>query len=125
VRGFGSLDSESKGWNFRFDRWNWGTVKDLGGVIRWGMDTSKVRAHAEQIRALPDSDQQALAQEALPVLLSARAGLEALNRALTTLSDRELDSLFERARAQSDLPETAAAALIGEAVFAVRAQSRS
>jgi hypothetical protein len=95
------------------------------GVVRWGMATSKVRALAEQIRALPDADQQALAQEVLPVLLSTRAGLEAIDRALTTLSDEELDALIERARAQADLPETTAAAVIGEAVRAVRAKSRS
>jgi len=95
------------------------------GVVRWGMATSKVRSLAEEIRALPDDDRQALAQEVLPVLLSTRAGLEAIDRALTTLSDEELDALIERARAQADLPETAAAAVIGEAVRAVRAQSRS
>ena len=94
-------------------------------VVRWGMATSKVRALAEQIRALPDADQQALAQEVLPVLLGTRAGLEAIDRALTTFSDEEIDALIERARAQADLPETAAAAVIGEAVRAVRAQSRS
>lgn len=89
------------------------------------MATSKVRALAEQIWALPDADQQALEQEVLPVLLGTRAGLEAIDRALTTLSDEELDSLIERARAQADLPETAVATVIGEAVRAVRAQSRS
>jgi len=94
------------------------------GVVRWGMATSKVRSLAEEIRALPDDDRQALAQEVLPVLLSTRAGLEAIDRALATLSDEELDALIERARAQSDLPETTAAAVIGEAVRAVRAQSR-
>jgi hypothetical protein len=41
---------------------------------------------------------------------------EAINRALTTLSDEELDALIERARAQADLPDTTAAAVIGEAV---------
>ena len=89
------------------------------------MAASNVRALAEQIRALPDADQQALAQEVLPVLLSTRAGLEAIDRALTTLSDEELDSPIARARVQADLPETAAAAVIGEAVRAVWAQSRS
>ena len=89
------------------------------------MATSTVRSLVEQIRALPDGDRQALAQEILPVLLSTRAGLEAIDLALTTLSDEELDALIERARAQADLSETAAAAVIGEAVRAVRAQSRS
>ena len=89
------------------------------------MATSKVRALAEQIRALPGADQQALAQEVLPVLLSTRAGLEAIDRALTALSDEELDALIERARAQADLPDTTAAAVIGEAVRAVRAQTCS
>jgi hypothetical protein len=89
------------------------------------MAASNVRAFAEQIRALPDANQQELAQEVLPVLLSTRAGVEAIDRALTTLSDEELDALIERARAQADLPDTTAAAVIGEAVRAVRAQSRS
>lgn len=80
---------------------------------------------ASNVRALPDADQQALAQEVLPVLLSTRDGLEAIDRALKTLSDEELDALIERARAQADLPETAAAAVIGEAVRAGRAQRRS
>jgi hypothetical protein len=94
-------------------------------VLEWDMASSKIRSLAEQIRALPDDDRQALAQEVLPVLLGTRASLEAIGRALTTLSDEELDMLIERARAQADLPETAAAAVIGEAVRAVRAQSRS
>jgi hypothetical protein len=84
--------------------------------------TSTVRSLAEQIRALPDGDRQALAQE---VLLGTRAGLEAIDRALTTLSDEELDALLERARAKADRPETTAAAVIGEAIRAVWAQSRS
>ena len=89
------------------------------------MATSKVRALAEQIRALPEDDREALAEEVLPVLLGTRAGLEEIDRALTTFSDDELDALIERARTQADLPETTAAAVIGEAVRAVRAQSRS
>lgn len=94
-------------------------------VVERSMATSKVRSLAEQIRALRADDQQALAQEVLPILLGTRAGVEAIDRALTTLSDEELDALIERARAQADLPETAAATVIGEAVRAVRAQSRS
>ena len=44
----------------------------------------------------------------------------------TPLSDEELDALVERARARGrDLPEEAIAAVIGEALRAVRAQSRS
>ena len=89
------------------------------------MATAKVRALAEQIRALPEDDREALAEEVLPVLLGTRAGLEEIDRALTTFSDDELDALIERARTQADLPETTAAAVIGEAVRAVRAQSRS
>jgi hypothetical protein len=89
------------------------------------MATSRVRSLAEQIRALPEDDRQALAQEILPVLLSTRAGLEEIDRALTTFSDEELDALIERARAQADVPDTTAAAVIGEAVRAVRSQSRS
>ena len=94
-------------------------------VIKYGMAISKIRALAEQIRALPENDRQALAQEVLPVLLSTRAGLAAIDCALTTLSDEELDVLIERVRTQADLPETTAAAVIGEAIRAVRAQSRS
>ena len=70
------------------------------------MATSRVRSLAEEIRALPEDDRQALAQEVLPVLLSTRAGLEEIDRALTTFSDEELDALIERARTHADVPET-------------------
>jgi len=45
---------------------------------------------------------------------------------LQALSDQELDALVERARRRSqDVPEETVAAVIGEALRAVRAQSRS
>ena len=88
------------------------------------MDEVKLRALKQEILELPDGDRQQLAQELLPVLLTTRVGLESIDRVLRSLSDEELDALVERARGR-DLPEEAIAAVIGEALRAVRAQSRS
>jgi hypothetical protein len=45
---------------------------------------------------------------------------------LQALSDEEVDTLVERARIRAkDIPEDTIAAVIGEALRAVRAQSRS
>lgn len=90
------------------------------------MDESKVKTLSQEIMALPDAERQQLAQEILPVLLTTRAGLAGIDRALQALSDEELDTLVERARARGrDLPDATVAAVIGEALRAVRAQGRS
>ena len=90
------------------------------------MDQSKVRVLTQEILALPEAERQQLAEEILPLLLVTRAGLEGIDRALQALSDEELDALVERARSRGwDLPDAAVAAVIGEALRAVRAESRS
>jgi hypothetical protein len=62
----------------------------------------------------------------LPWLLTTRAGLEELDRSLEALSDEELDTVIERARQRAGtLGDEAVAAIIAEAVRAVRAQGRS
>ena len=90
------------------------------------MDQAKVKALTQEILALPDAERQRLAVEILPVLLTTRAGLAGIDEALQALSDEELDALVERARRRGrDLPDATVAAVIGEALRAVRAQSRS
>jgi len=103
---------------------SWSPSRGRGRWARIG----GIPAHVLPCRTDPgpaEDDRQALAQEVLPVLFSARAGLEAIDRALTTLSDEEIDDLIERVRTQADVPDTTAAAVIGEAVRAVGAQGRS
>ena len=90
------------------------------------MDRAKVKSLTQAILALPGEERQELAREVLPALLGTRAGVEAIDRSLEALSDEELDALIERARQRaSDLSEDEVAAIIAEAVGAVRAQSRS
>ena len=90
------------------------------------MDKAKVRALTDEIIALPEGEREQLAQEILPLLLGTRAGLEGVDRALQALSDKELDALVERARSRGrDLPEAFVATVIGEALRAARASSRS
>ncbi|MBI4560672.1 MAG: hypothetical protein HY724_01405 [Candidatus Rokubacteria bacterium] len=87
------------------------------------MDQSKVKALTQEILALPDPERQQLAEEVLPVLLTTRPGLAGIDQALQALSDQELDALIERARSGGrDLPDSTVAAVIGEALRAVRAQ---
>ena len=89
------------------------------------MDT-KVQSLIAEIEALSEAERQALAQEVLPLLLSTRAGLEEIDRSLVALSDEELDTVIERARQRAGpLGDEAVAAIIDEALRAVRAQGRS
>lgn len=90
------------------------------------MHQSKVKALTQEILALPEAERQQLAEEILPVLLTTRLGLAGIDQALQSLSDEELDALVERVRSRGrDLPDATVAAVIGEALRAVRAQSRS
>lgn len=90
------------------------------------MDEARVRALKQEILDLPEGDRQQVALELLPLLLTTRAGIESIDRVLGSLSDEELDGLVERARRRGqDVSEDAIAAVIGEALRAVRAQSRS
>ncbi len=85
------------------------------------MDQSKVKALTQEILALPDADCQQFAEEVLPVLLTTRPGLAGIDQALQAFSDQELDALIERARSRRrDLPDAIVAAVIGEALRAVR-----
>jgi hypothetical protein len=88
--------------------------------------TKRVESLIAEIRALSEAERQELAHEVLPDLLTTRAGLEEIDRSLQALSDEELDAVIERARRRAgELGEEAVAAIIDEAVRAVRAQSRS
>ncbi len=90
------------------------------------MDEARLKALKQEILDLPEGEQQQIAQELLPLLLTTRAGVQSIDRVLQALSDQELDALVERARRRSqDVPEETVAAVIGEALRAVRAQSRS
>ncbi len=89
------------------------------------MDEARLKALKQEILDLPEGEQQQIAQELLPLLLTTRAGVQSIDRVLQGLSDQELDALVERARRRSqDVPEETVAAVIGEALRAVRAQSR-
>ena len=90
------------------------------------MERARVEALKQEIMDLPEGERQELAQELMPFLLTTRAGIQGIDRALEALSDDELDSLAERARSRTrDLPEETVATVIREALRAVRAQSRS
>ena len=90
------------------------------------MDTTKIKALAQDILALSEGERQQLAQEVLPCLLTTRAGLESIDEALRALPDEDLDAIVERARSRRrDLPEAAIAEVIDEALRAARASRRS
>ena len=90
------------------------------------MEDATVRSLKEAILDLPADQQQQLAEEILPLLLTTRAGIKGIDQVLQALSDEELDALVERARTRAkDLPEDTIAAVIGEALRTVRAQSRT
>ncbi len=90
------------------------------------MEDVTVEGLKQAILDLPAEQQQQLAEEILPLLLTTRAGVKGIDRVLQALSDEEIDALVERARTRAkDIPEDAIAAVIGEALRAVRAQSRS
>ena len=89
------------------------------------MDT-KVQSLIAEIEALSEAERQALAHEVLPLLLTTRAGLEEIARSLEALSDEALDAVIERARQRAGpLGDEAVAAIIDEALRAVRAHGRS
>ena len=90
------------------------------------MDTPKVQSLIAEIEALSERERQALAHEVLPLLLSTRAGLEAIDCSLEALSDEELDTVIERARQRAGtLGDEAVTVIIDEAIRAVRGQGRS
>jgi len=90
------------------------------------MGDATVKSLKQAILDLPADQQQQLAEEILPLLLTTRAGVKGIDHVLQALSDEEVDTLVERARTRAkDIPEDTIAAVIGEALRAVRAQSRS
>ncbi len=90
------------------------------------MEDATVKSLKQAILDLPADQQQQLAEEVLPLLLATRAGVKGIDQVLQALSDEELDALVERVRTRAkDLSEDAISAVIGEALRAVRAQSRS
>ena len=90
------------------------------------MGAGKVQSLVTEIEALSEAERQELAHEVLPLLLTTRAGLEEIDRSLEALSDEELDAIIERARQRAGtLGDEAVAAIISEAVRAVRTQGRS
>lgn len=95
---------------------------------KWGstMDEARIRTLKQAILELPEGERQQLAEELLPLLLTTRAGLRGIDQVLQTLSDEEIDALVERARERTKgLPDAAVEAVIGEALRAIRTQSRS
>ena len=90
------------------------------------MGAGKVQSLVTEIEALSEAERQELAHEVLPLLLTTRAGLEEIDRSLEALSDEELDAIIERARQRAGtLGDEAVAAIISEAVRAVRTQGGS
>ena len=90
------------------------------------MGAGKVQSLVTEIEALSEAERQELAHEVLPLLLTTRAGLEEIDRSLEALSDAELDAIIERARQRAGtLGDDTVAAIISEAVRAVRTQGRS
>jgi hypothetical protein len=90
------------------------------------MGAKKIQSLVTEIEALSEAERQELAHEVLPLLLTTRAGLAEIDRSLEALSDEELDTVIERARQRAGtLGDEGVAAVIAEAVRAVRAQSRS
>jgi tRNA(Ser,Leu) C12 N-acetylase TAN1 len=90
------------------------------------MGAGKVQSLVTEIEALSEAERQELAHEVLPLLLTTRAGLEEIDRSIEALSDEELDAIIERARQRAGaLGDEAVAAIISEAVRAVRTQGGS
>lgn len=90
------------------------------------MSSTKVKHLAEEILALPEHERQELAEGVLPELLLTRAGLEAIDQSLHSLSDTELLALVEHARLRNrEYPDQAIATLMDDAIQAARRARRS
>jgi hypothetical protein len=90
------------------------------------MEGATVESLKRAILDLPADKRQQLAEELLPLLLTTPTGVKGIDQVLQTLSDEEIDALVERARTRAkDTSEDTIVAVIGEALRAVRAQSRS
>ncbi|MDR4471031.1 MAG: hypothetical protein MRJ68_22510 [Nitrospira sp.] len=90
------------------------------------MSSTKVKHLAEEILALPEHERQELAEGVLPELLLTRAGLEAIDQSLHSLSDTELLALVEHVRLRNrEYPDQAVATLMDDAIQAARRARRS
>ena len=89
------------------------------------MTSIRVTALTEEILRLPDTERAALAEAVLPTLVTTPAGLASLDEALGALPEDDLARVIERARGrQPALTDATVAAVIGEALRAVRATRR-
>jgi hypothetical protein len=85
------------------------------------MAEAKVQQIARDIRMLTDDERQELITEVLPLLLLTQGSLQAITRALDTLSTEELDALVEHARTRNTaLPETTITTVLCDALHATR-----
>lgn len=90
------------------------------------MSSTKVKHLAKEILALPEHERQELAEGVLPELLLTRAGLEAIDQSLQSLSDTELGALVERARRRNrECPDRAVTAVLDAAIQAAGRARRS
>lgn len=90
------------------------------------MERVTVEGLKRAVLGLPGDQRQQLAEELLPLVLTTPAAVNGIDQVLQTLSDEEIDALVERTRARAkDIPEDTIAAVISEALRAVRAQSRT
>jgi hypothetical protein len=89
------------------------------------MGSTKVKHLAVEILALAEHERQELAEGVLPELVLTRAGLEAIDRLLHSLSDTELGALVEHARRRNrECPDRAVAAVMDGAIQAARRTRR-
>jgi hypothetical protein len=89
------------------------------------MDPGRVKALTDEILGLSEPERAELAQAVLPALLTTPAGLAGLDEALAELPDAELAALVERTRCRHRaMTDAAVAAVVGEALRAVRAPRR-
>jgi hypothetical protein len=85
------------------------------------MAEARVQQIAHEIRMLTDVERQELVAEVLPLLLLTQGSLQAVIRALDTLSTEELDALVEHARTRNTaLPETTLTMVLRDALHATR-----
>jgi hypothetical protein len=83
------------------------------------MAEARVQQIAYEIRMLTEVERQELVAEVLPLLLLTQGSLQAVTRALDTLSTEELDALVEHARTRNTvLPETTLTTVLRDALYA-------
>jgi hypothetical protein len=90
------------------------------------MAETRVQQIAHDIQMLTEVERQELIAEVLPLLLLTRGSVQAVTRALDTLSTEELDALVEHARTRNTtLPETTLAAVLRDALHTTRTPRRT